>query len=58
MSYSAQPSFNNLKNPIETQNNYPLKQLADEIDSLFKNQDYDVLAVDHVCYCITLGKII
>jgi len=56
MSYSAQPSFNNLKNPIETQNNYPLKQLADEIDSLFKNQDYDVLAVDHVLLLYYLEK--
>ena len=56
MSYSAQPSFNNLKNPIETQNNYPLKQLADEIDSLFKNQDYHVLAVDHVLLLYYLEK--
>ncbi len=56
MSYSAQSSFNNLKNPIETQNNYPLKQLADEIDSLFNNEDYDILAVDHVLLLYYLEK--
>lgn len=56
MSFSIQPSFENIKSPIETQQNYPLKQLADEINILFQDKDYDILAVNHVLLLYYLEK--
>lgn len=56
MSFSIQPSLQNIKSPSETQQNYPLRQLADEINVIFKDKEYDVLAVDHVLLLYYLEK--
>lgn len=56
MGISIHPSFQNIKSPSETQQNYPLKQLADEINVIFKDKEYDVLAVDHVLLLYYLEK--
>jgi len=50
------PTTNNLKSINTTLENYPLYQLAEEIDSLFDNKDYDVLAVDHLLILYYLDK--
>ena len=55
-SASLIPTINNLKSTSSTLQNYPLNQLAKEIDSLFDDKDYDVLAVDHVLLLYYLGK--
>ena len=56
ISFSIQPSFNNLKSPNETLNNYPLKQLSEEIILQYEDNDFDVLAVDHVLLLFYLQK--
>lgn len=56
LSFSIQPSYNNLKSPFETQNNYPLKQLADQIILQYEGRDFEVLAVDHVLLLFYLQK--
>jgi hypothetical protein len=56
MSFSIQPSLKNIKSPSDTQQNYPLRQLADEINLIFKDKEYDVLAVDHVLLLYYLEK--
>lgn len=56
ISFSVMPSFENIKSPIETQENYPLKQLADEINIIFQDKEYDILAVDHVLLLYYLEK--
>lgn len=56
LGFSIQPSFQNIKSLSETQQNYPLKQLADEINVIFKDKDYDILAVDHVLLLYYLEK--
>lgn len=56
MSFSIQPSLQNIKSPSDTQQNYPLRQLADEINLIFKDKEYDVLAVDHVLLLYYLEK--
>ncbi len=56
MSFSLQPSLQNIKSPTETLENYPLKQLADEINIIFEDREYNVLAVDHVLLLYYLEK--
>ena len=53
---SIGPSFNNLKSINDTLENYPLNQLAKEIDTIFDGEDYDVLAVDHLLLLYYLDK--
>ncbi len=55
-SVSLMPAYNNLKSINSTFQNYPLNQLAKEIDSLFDDKDYDVLAVDHLLVLYYLDK--
>jgi len=57
ISTSFNESFNNLINHKETYDNYPLKNLASEIDQIFENKDYNVLAVDHVLLLFYLEKL-
>ena len=49
-------AINNLSNITKTYNNYPLKQLAQEIDKNFSG-DYQVLALDYVLVLHYLDKI-
>ena len=49
-------SYNNLIDIEETQNNYPLYQLSNEIDSFFTNKNYTVLALDYVLVLNYLEK--
>lgn len=49
-------AINNLSNMTKTYNNYPLKQLAQEIDKNFSG-DYQVLALDYVLVLHYLDKI-
>ena len=48
LSSSFLPSFNNLSNIDDMQEQYPLYQLSEEIDSYFEDNSYTVLAFDHV----------
>ena len=48
LSSSFLPSFNNLSNIDDMQEQYPLYQLSEEIDSYFEDNNYTVLAFDHV----------
>lgn len=49
-------SFSNLKNLEATQNNYPLYQLSQEIDSYFPEKNYSILALDYVLVLHYLEK--
>jgi len=53
---SLMPTIDNLKSTNTTLENYPLNQLAKEIDSLFEDKDYDVLAIDHLLILYYLDK--
>ncbi len=55
-SVSFEKSASNLINFEETYDNYPLKSLAKEINDLYENYDYKVLAVDHVLLLFYLEK--
>ena len=45
---NGQNAISNLKDPNKTFNEYPLKSLANEIDSYFTDDDYTILALDYV----------
>ena len=49
-------SFSNLSNLDNLQQNYPLYQLSNEIDSYFENDDYTILAIDYVLVLHYLEK--
>ena len=49
-------SFNNLVNYEQTYENYPLNQLSKEIKTYFTDDDFNVLAVDHVLLLYYLEK--
>ena len=49
-------SYNNLKNLEATQNNYPLYNLSQEIDSYFLDKNYSILALDYVLVLHYLEK--
>ena len=49
-------SFSNLSNLNNLQQNYPLYQLSNKIDSYFENDDYTVLAIDYVLVLHYLEK--
>ena len=56
LSSSLLPSFNNLSNIDDIQEQYPLYQLSEEIDSYFEDDNYTVLAFDHVLVLHYLQK--
>ena len=49
-------SFSNLSNLNNLQQNYPLYQLSNKIDSYFENGDYTILAIDYVLVLHYLEK--
>ena len=49
-------SYNNLSNIDDVYNDYPLHQLSKEIDMIFDDEDYTVLAFDHVLLLYYLQK--
>lgn len=49
-------SINNLRNIAQIESNYPLKQLATEIDNYFNEDEYTVLALDYVLVLYYLDK--
>lgn len=49
-------SLYNLTNINKIYNNYPLKQLSEEIDINFSNDKYDILAMDYVLILYYLDK--
>ena len=49
-------SFYNLTNINQIYNDYPLKQLSEEIDSYFINEKYDILAMDYLLVLYYLDK--
>tara|TARA_Y100001958_G_C21248695_1_gene581879 strand:+ start:24712 stop:26421 length:1710 start_codon:yes stop_codon:yes gene_type:complete len=55
-SFSFDKSFNNLINYEETFDNYPLRSLASEINNLYEDKNYEVLAIDHVLLLFYLEK--
>lgn len=55
--YESLPSsYVNLSNLEKTYNDYPLKNLADEIDKNFDNKNYSILALDFVIILDYLDK--
>ena len=54
--FSFTPSTNNLKSLENTFENYPLYQLAKEIDSQLDSKDFDILAIDHLLLLYYLEK--
>ena len=56
LSSSLIPSFNNLSNINDIEEQYPLYQLSEEIDSYFEDDNYTVLAFDHVLVLHYLQK--
>ena len=51
-----QDSTDNLMNLNEVYENYPLRQLSQDIDNNFKNDQYDILAMDYVLILYYLDK--
>ena len=49
-------AYNNLLNVNQTYNNYPLKQVAQEIDENINNKDFTILALDSVLILHYLDK--
>ena len=49
-------SLNNISSPNKTFSEYPLKDLAIEIDSYFDNDDYTILALDYLLVPFYLDK--
>tara|TARA_X000000368_G_scaffold270351_1_gene214256 strand:- start:1206 stop:2900 length:1695 start_codon:yes stop_codon:yes gene_type:complete len=54
--FSFSSSFNNLSNIDKIHDHYPLYQLSQEIDSYFDDDNYSVLAFDHVLVLHYLQK--
>ncbi len=49
-------SYNNLSNIDDIYDDYPLHQLSKEISMIFDDEDYTVLAFDHVLLLYYLQK--
>ncbi len=56
LNQNFEKSFNNISNPNETFNQYPLRGLAIEIDSYFEDDDYTILALDYLLVPFYLDK--